>query len=57
LDRKINKDPSEVVKIGDKVKVKIIDISNGKVSLSLKKMTPGGKDDSRNWANGENLIP
>jgi len=36
LDWKIIKDPSEVVKPGDKVKAKIIDISNGKVSLSLK---------------------
>jgi small subunit ribosomal protein S1 len=30
------KDPSEILKIGDKVKAKIIDISQGRVSLSLK---------------------
>jgi len=30
------KDPSEIVKIGDKIKVKIIDISGDRVSLSLK---------------------
>jgi len=57
LDWKIIKDPSEVVKIGDKVKAKIIDISNGKVSLSLKKMTVPGTEDSRNWSNDKNLIP
>ncbi|MDO8663639.1 MAG: S1 RNA-binding domain-containing protein [Candidatus Wildermuthbacteria bacterium] len=36
LDWKIVEDPSEVVKTGDKVKTKIIDISKDKVSLSLK---------------------
>ncbi len=36
LDWKIIEDPSEVVKIGQKVKAKIIDISDAKVSLSLK---------------------
>jgi len=36
LDWQLIKDPLEVVKVGDKVKAKIIDISNGKVSLSLK---------------------
>ncbi|MFC1630240.1 30S ribosomal protein S1 [Patescibacteria group bacterium] len=36
LDWKIVEDPSEIVKVGDKVKAKIIDISSGKVSLSLK---------------------
>ena len=36
LDWKIINDPSEIVKTGDKVKAKIIDISNDKVSLSLK---------------------
>ena len=36
LDWKIVKDPIEVVKVGDKVKAKIIEISNNKVSLSLK---------------------
>lgn len=36
LDWKIIEDPSEIVKVGEKVKAKIIDISNDKVSLSLK---------------------
>jgi small subunit ribosomal protein S1 len=36
LDWKLIKDPSEVVKIGEKVKAEIIDISNDRVSLSLK---------------------
>lgn len=36
MDWKIIEDPSQVVKVGDKVKAKIIDINNGRVSLSLK---------------------
>ena len=36
LDWQLIENPSEVVKIGQKVKVKIIDVSNGKISLSLK---------------------
>jgi len=36
LDWQLIKDPSEIVKVGQKVKAKIIDISNGKVSLSLR---------------------
>ncbi len=36
LDWQLIEDPSEIVKTGQKVKVKIVDISNGKVSLSLK---------------------
>ncbi len=36
LDWKIINNPSEVVKIGDKVKAKIIEISNNRVWLSLK---------------------
>lgn len=36
LDWQLIEDPSEIVKNGQKVKAKIIDISNGKVSLSLK---------------------
>ena len=38
LDWKIVKDPSEIVKIGEKVKASIIDISKGKISLSLKSL-------------------
>jgi len=36
LDWQLIENPSEIIKTGDKVKVKIIDISNDKVSLSLK---------------------
>jgi len=36
LDWKIIEDPAEVVKVGEKVKAKIVDISGGRVSLSLK---------------------
>jgi len=36
LDWQLIENPSEIVKLGQKVKAKIIDISNGKVSLSLK---------------------
>ena len=36
LDWKIIEDPTEIVKVGDKVKAKIIEISGDKVSLSLK---------------------
>lgn len=36
LDWKIVEDPTEIVKVGDKVRAKIIDISGDKVSLSLK---------------------
>jgi small subunit ribosomal protein S1 len=36
LDWKIVKNPAEVVKVGQKVSAKIIDISNGRISLSLK---------------------
>jgi len=38
LDWKIVKDPLEIVQIGNKVKAKIIDISKGKISLSLKSL-------------------
>jgi len=36
LDWQLIENPGQVVKVGQKVKAKIIDISNGKVSLSLK---------------------
>jgi len=36
LDWQLIEDPSELVKVGQKIKVKIIDISSGKISLSLK---------------------
>lgn len=36
LDWQLVENPRDIVKVGEKVKVKIIDIQNGKVSLSLK---------------------
>ena len=36
LDWQLIEDPSAVIKVGEKVQAKIIDISNGKVSLSIK---------------------
>ena len=36
MDWKIIKDPTEIVKAGDKVKAKIVEISNNRISLSLK---------------------
>ena len=36
LDWQLIEDPSLIVKVGEKVKAKIIDISDGKISLSLK---------------------
>ena len=36
LDWQLIEDPSEIIKVGQKVKAKIIDISDNKVSLSLK---------------------
>ena len=36
LDWQLIEDPSAIVKVGEKVKAKIIDISDGKISLSLK---------------------
>ncbi len=47
LDWKIVEDPAEIVKVGDKLQAKIIDISENKVSLSLKAL----KKDP--WLNGE----
>lgn len=47
LDWQLIEDPSEIVKIGEKVQAKIIDISNGKISLSLKAL----KEDP--WSNIE----
>lgn len=36
LDWQLIEDPSQIIKVGEKVKAKIIDISEGKISLSLK---------------------
>lgn len=36
LDYKLVKDPNDIVKVGDKVQAKIIDIKDDKISLSLK---------------------
>lgn len=38
LDWQLIEDPSEIVKVGEKLKAKIIDITNGKISLSLKSL-------------------
>lgn len=38
LDWQLIKDPAEIVKVGEKVKAKVIDISGGKISLSLKSL-------------------
>ncbi|MCX6759779.1 MAG: S1 RNA-binding domain-containing protein, partial [Candidatus Nealsonbacteria bacterium] len=38
LDWQLIEDPTEIVKVKDKVQAKIIDISNGKISLSLKSL-------------------
>ncbi len=51
LDWKIVKNPSSIVKTGDKVKAKIIDIAKGKISLSLKSL----KDDP--WEGVEEQYP
>lgn len=39
LDWKIIKNPTEIVKVGDKVKAKIIEIADNRVSLSLKALS------------------
>ena len=36
IDWQIIEDPSQVLKVGDKVKAKIVDLSQGRASLSLK---------------------
>ena len=36
LDWQLIENPADIVKVGDKVKLKIIDITNGKVSLSIR---------------------
>lgn len=40
LDWKVIDDPSKIVKVGEKLKAKIIEISNERVSLSLKALKP-----------------
>ncbi len=40
LDHRLIENPKEVVKIGDAVKAKIIDLKDGRVSLSLKALKP-----------------
>lgn len=40
LDWNIIEHPQDMTKIGDKIKAKIIDVSNGRVSLSLKALKP-----------------
>lgn len=36
LDWQLVENPAEIVKVGEKIKAKIIDVSNGRISLSLK---------------------
>ena len=40
LDHKLIENPKEIVKIGDAVKVKVLEIKEGRVSLSLKALKP-----------------
>lgn len=44
LDHKLIENPKEIVKIGDAVKAKIIEIKEGRVSLSLKALKPNPWD-------------
>ncbi|MGF6991119.1 small subunit ribosomal protein S1 [Lachnospiraceae bacterium PF1-21] len=44
ISRKRVKSPADVLKKGDKVDVKIIGIKDGKISLSMKALEPGGDD-------------
>ncbi len=45
LDWQLIEDPSQIVKVGQKVKAKIIDISNNKISLSLKALNKNPWED------------
>jgi len=49
LDHKLIENPKEIVKIGDVVKVKLLEIKDGRVSLSLKALKPDP------WAKVEEL--
>jgi small subunit ribosomal protein S1 len=40
LDHRIVDNPKEIVKVDDQIKVKIVDIKDGRVYLSLKALTP-----------------
>lgn len=40
LDWNVIDNPQDIAKVGDKIKAKIIDVSNGRVSLSLKALKP-----------------
>jgi len=54
LDWQLIQDPSTIVKTGEKVKAKIIDISNSKVSLSLKALKKDPwKDIDKNYKKGD----
>ncbi len=46
LDHKLIESPKEIVDVGDSVKAKIIEIKEGKVSLSLKSLKPNPWDDA-----------
>ncbi len=54
LDWQLIENPSQVVKVGEKVKLKIIDIDNNKVSLSLKALKKDPWDDiSKKYKKGD----
>jgi small subunit ribosomal protein S1 len=56
LDWAIVEDPAEIVKVGEKLKVKIIDISDDKVSLSLKALKKDPwKDIEKKYKKGETV--
>ena len=56
IDWAIIEDPAEVVKIGEKVKVKIIEINNDKVSLSLKALKKDPwQDVEKKYKKGDNI--
>ncbi|MDE7048140.1 MAG: S1 RNA-binding domain-containing protein, partial [Lachnospiraceae bacterium] len=61
ISQKRIKKPSEVLKVGDKVKVKVLNTRDGKISLSIKAAQDGQeaeeieKTDVRNYSSGESL--
>jgi len=56
LDWKIINDPAEVVKIGDKIKAKIIEISNNRVWLSLKALKKDPWEDVNSKYKKEDIV-
>jgi small subunit ribosomal protein S1 len=56
LDWQLIENPSEIVKTGQKVQAKIIDISNNKVSLSMKALKEDPWKDINNDYNKEDMV-